>query len=243
MLSRVQFSRSGSVRNAAARTFALVFLVIASADLWAVFAGHDALRPFTKPLLMPVLAGFALVTVRRRDRSRDWLVVALLCSALGDTLLLSQSDTAFVEGTLAFALAHVAYIVCFSLTGSGAGLVRKHPWLAIPYLAGWTWATAFVAPHMGVLAFVAVPYSLLLASMALVALDLVGRIPLRGAMSVAAGAALFMSSDTNIAIARFDPTLALPHVAFAIMALYLAGQTLIVLGLASPQVLNSEPLA
>jgi uncharacterized membrane protein YhhN len=220
-------TRAGA-RTLATILVALVYAAFAVADLVAVFAGHDAWRPFTKPVLMPALIGVVLLASQRLDRVRVWLVLALLWSTAGDVLLLSRSDAAFVEGTLAFALAHVSYIACFTLAGTGMGFVRRYPWIAIPYALGWIGATAIVAPHMGALAFVAVPYSFLLTVMALVALDLIGRIPVRSAILAAAGAALFMSSDTNIAVARFVPTLAPPHVEFLIMLLYLAGQTLIV---------------
>jgi alkenylglycerophosphocholine/alkenylglycerophosphoethanolamine hydrolase len=231
----VHVARPSALRVIPALVLAIVFAALSVADLIAVFAVHDAWRPFTKPLLMPALIGVVLLTSGRFDRVRSWLVMALLWSAAGDALLLSRSDTAFVEGTLAFALAHLSYIACFTLAGSGRGLVRRYPWVAIPYALGWIAATAIVAPHMGALALVAVPYSFLLTAMALVALNLVGRIPLRPAILAAAGAALFMSSDTNIAAARFVPALAPPHAEFIIMLMYLAAQVSIAAGIVSIQ--------
>jgi uncharacterized membrane protein YhhN len=161
------------------------------------------------------------------------LVVALVFSFAGDTVLLGTSDAAFVGGTAAFALSHLAYIACFSLCGSGKGLVQQRPWLIVLYALAWGITTAILWPHLGVLAAVVVPYSLLLTTMAVFALNLVGRIELRSAIFVAAGAAIYMSSDTNIAFGRFDPALAPPHVDFLIMLTYLIAQSLIVAGIAA----------
>jgi uncharacterized membrane protein YhhN len=189
---------------------------------------------FTKPPLMLALGGAAALSWPRLDRSRSWLLAALLWSAVGDAILLSRTDAAFVAGTLAFALAHLSYIACFSLAGPGTGLVQRQPWVVLPYLAAWLGATALLASHMGALGLVAVPYSALLTTMAVVALNLAGRIPLRSAILAAFGAALFMSSDTNIAVARFDPAFAPPHAEFVIMLLYLTAQASIALAFIVP---------
>ncbi len=181
---------------------------------------------------MPLLAAAVVLGARRLDRVRAWLVAALACSTAGDALLLSPSDAAFVCGALAFALAHAAYIVCFTLAGSGRGLVRRCPWAALPYVASWIAATVFVAPHMGALAIVAVPYGALVTAMAIAALNLIGRAPPDAALPVAAGAALFLCSDSTIAIARFVPAFAPPRAEFMIMALYLGAQTLLASGIA-----------
>jgi len=160
------------------------------------------------------------------DRPRRWIVVALACSSVGDAVLLSASDTAFVFGTVAFAFAHLAFIIAFASVGGGLGFVRRKPLVAVPYVAVWGASAIVLAPHMGTLAFVALPYGFLVMLMALAALNLIGRLPLRSARLAAAGAVLFMISDGTIAEARFAPSLAPPHADLAIMALYLAAQTL-----------------
>jgi uncharacterized membrane protein YhhN len=137
-----------------------------------------------------------------------------------------------VLGTLWFAMAHACYIVAFANAGRGRGLVRRRPWVAIPYVAVWFGGTALLWPHLGALRIAIVPYSALLTAMAVCALDVTGRIVRRDALLVATGAALFVLSDSTLAFARFDPALALPHAPLLVMLTYAIAQALIVSGLA-----------
>ena len=212
--------------------FAIAYAALAVADLTAIATGHFEWRVVTKPPLMVLLAGVVVTAYPRLDRARRLLVAALLFSVAGDTVLLGTSDAAFIGGTAAFALSHLAYIASFTLAAPGKGLVQQRPWLAVLYGLAWGITTAILWPHLGALTAVVVPYSLLLTTMAAFALNLVGRIERRSAIFVAAGAAIYMSSDTNIAFGRFDPSLAPPHVDFLIMLTYLLAQSLIAAGIA-----------
>ena len=111
--------------------------------------------------------------------------------------------------------------------------MQRRPWLVLPYAGAWLAATALLWPHLGALGYAVVPYSALLTAMAVAALNLVGRIPQRGAILVAGGALFFMSSDTTLAFARFDPALAPPHASLVVMVTYLIAQSLIVSGFGS----------
>jgi uncharacterized membrane protein YhhN len=210
-----------------------VYALLAVADLALLGSGHEALRWYTKPFLMPVLAvGVVVAAHWRLDRARAALVLGLIASATGDTALLRTGDGAFVLGTLWFAMAHLCYIVAFTNAGRGRGLVRRRPWLAIPYAGVWLTGTALLWPHLGALRVAVVPYSALLTAMAVCALDLTGRIVRRDALLVAAGAAIFVLSDSTLAFERFDPALAPPHAPLLVMLTYLLAQALIVSGLA-----------
>jgi uncharacterized membrane protein YhhN len=211
----------------------IAFVLLALADLAALISGHDAWRWYTKPPLAVVLATIVAAASRGPDRARPVFILGLLFSALGDTALLGRSDAAFVTGTGCFALTHVCYIAAFVLAGDGPGLVRRRPWLGLPYAGAGLVATLLLWPHLGGLAYAVVLYSALLTAMALTALNLVGRIPQRGAILVAAGALFFMSSDTTLAFARFDPVLAPPQAPLLVMLTYLIAQALIVSGFAS----------
>ena len=213
---------------------AAAYVIFAIVDLVAVSTGHDAWRTFSKPSLMPALAAaVVLATPQRWIPARVFLVAALLLGAAADTALLGNDDGSFSVGTRLFALGHIAYIGCFRYAGrDDAGLVQRHPLLVLPYALAWLGATAILWPHYGSFVSLLVPYSLLLTGMACYALNLFGRFPQRPAIMVAAGALCFMSSDTNIAIARFAPALAVIGVQFVIMLLYVVGQALIAGGIA-----------
>src|SRR5665213_1233866 len=136
---------------------------------------------------MPVLAVGVVVAARwRLDRTQAALVVGLIASATGDTALLRSGEGAFVLGTLWFAMAHVCYIAAFANAGRGRGLVRRRPWLVLPYALVWLGGAVLLGPHLGALRIVVVAYSALLTVMAVCALDLFDRLVRRAAASAAA---------------------------------------------------------
>ena len=215
------------------KPFLVVYCVLALADLSLIASGHEALRWYTKPYLMPVLAVGVVVAARwRLDRSRAALVLGAIASATGDTALLRPGDGAFVLGTLWFAMAQACYIVAFANAARGRGAVRRRLWLVLPYAAVWIGGTVLLWPHLGALRSLIVAYSALLTTMAICALDLTGRLVRRDALLVAAGAVLFVLSDSTLAFARFDPPLAPPHAALLLMLTYVLAQAAIVTGLA-----------
>ena len=214
------------------RWAAAAFLLLAVADLTAIATGHDAWRAFTKPPLMLLLAlAFALAVRARFDRSH-WLVIGgLIFSAAGDAVLLRSGTTALALGMVCFACTHVCYIVAFASAAPGRGLVRRRPETALPYALAWLGATVVLWPHTGGLGVAVLVYSALVTAMAVAALNLIGRIPLRNAVLVAAGAVFFMSSDTTLAFTQFDRALAPPFAPLVVMLSYLVAQTMIAAGM------------
>ncbi|MEU6993773.1 lysoplasmalogenase [Streptomyces sp. NPDC046465] len=211
-------------RRPAPRLLLAAFGVAASGDLLALLVdsgpGHAAL----KPLLMPLLAAYAAALGGPRP-----LIAALLFGWGGDTLLLFDTEPAFLAGMGSFAAGHVCYLVLFrrygdiqryaaygGATGSprarGAGLVAVYA-LALASTVTLLWPdlpSDMRGPVAG--------YSLLLTAMAFGATTL-------GA-TAAAGGALFLLSDTLIATGVADwPQLPRPD--FAIMITYIAAQFLL----------------
>ncbi|MFF8912309.1 lysoplasmalogenase [Streptomyces sp. NPDC015032] len=196
------------------RPLLVAFLVACAVDLFGVLAGIPAAHLVAKPLLMPLLAGYA--AARRGPRL---LVAALLFGWGGDTLLLADSDAAFLVGMSSFAVGHVCYLWLF-------GRARS------PLLAGAGYAAVlatFVALLWnGLPADMRIPmtgYSLLLTAMAYRAGTL-GRY-------AAAGGALFLLSDALIATGIADwPQLPAPD--FWVMLTYVAAQFLLTVGALAP---------
>ncbi|MFD7865490.1 lysoplasmalogenase [Streptomyces sp. NPDC057682] len=204
-----------------ARPLLAAFLVACAADLVGVLAGVDVLHLVAKPLLMPLLAGYAFA--RRGPRL---LIAALLCGWAGDVFLLVDADPAFLVGMGAFAAGHVCYLVLF-------GRARGPLLPALVYAAV---LAGFLALLWGGLpAGLRIPmaaYSLLLTSVAYRS-GVYGRY-------AAVGGGLFLLSDALIATGiadRPEP----PAPAFWVMLTYVAAQLLLTLGILGPGARDAVP--
>src|SRR5689334_14585602 len=188
-----------------------VFVALAAADTLLAGAGRDRVRWLTKPLLMPVLMAGS-------DRgSRP----ALALGGAGDVALLGSSDAAFTAGLACFLAGHAAWI-CALRQRPGRGRLRSRPVLAAPYLAAFGALNAYLWPRTGKDRLPVLAYSTALLAMSLAALD-------SGSRRTAAGGALFLLSDTLLALEKFAG-LHLPAHEGVVMATYTTAQAL----LASP---------
>ena len=176
----------------------------------------------TKPLLMPVLAAFALVAAG--DRSKDMRLPAagMALSGLGDTALLGP-ESWFVPGMGAFAAAHACYITALAGDGAARGV---RPRVAAGYAALWAILIAVLWRRLGSLRAPVAAYSLLLVSMAVLAS---GR-----NRTAAAGGALFVVSDALIACDLAGLS-ALSRQESAVMPTYIAAQFLLAAGYLRPR--------
>jgi uncharacterized membrane protein YhhN len=192
--------------------------------------GWTALHLVTKPLAMVLAIVFV---VSRADALRApggfgfKLLAALVLCLAGDVLLMFEGF--FIPGLVSFLAAHLCYLVLFR---------QAVPWfpsgkvLAATLLAA-LGMYAFLFPHLGPMLKVAVAaYS---GVIALMAAQAIGRaLVLRDARSaaVAAGAVIFMASDTLLAINRFAQPL--PLAQFWVLGTYYAAQLLIVCNAVHP---------
>ncbi|ALU93114.1 hypothetical protein WQO_06970 [Streptomyces globisporus C-1027] len=199
-----------------ARPVLLAFLLVAAADLAGLLAGAETVHLVAKPLLTPLLAGYAALRGAPR-----LLVAALLFGWGGDVFLLADNDLAFLVGMGSFAVGHVCYLTLF---GRGEGRGRA----PAPLVTGAGYAVVLVVflvliwPDLP--ADLRIPltgYSLLLTAMA-------WRAGVFGPYA-AAGGALFLLSDALIAtgIAKWPQA---PAPDFWVMLTYIAAQTLLTLG-------------
>lgn len=95
-------------RERLVRPLFIAFLVASAVDLVGLLADVPAAHFVAKPLLMPLLAGYA--AARRGPRL---LIAALLFGWGGDTFLLADADAAFLVGMGSFAVGHVCYLWLF----------------------------------------------------------------------------------------------------------------------------------
>ncbi|MDT0491711.1 lysoplasmalogenase [Streptomyces griseus] len=218
--SRPGRSEGATARGAErfARPLLLAFLLAAAVDLAGLLAGLDTVHLVAKPLLMPLLAGYAAVRGGPR-----LLVVALLFGWGGDVFLLADNDLAFLLGMGSFALGHVCYLTLFGRDRDRDGdRARASLVTAIAYVL--VLAVFLVLIWSDLPAELRVPvagYSVLLTAMAWRA-GVLGRY-------AAAGGALFLLSDALIATGIAEwPRLPAPD--FWVMLTYIAAQLLLALG-------------
>lgn len=188
-----------------------VFATLAAADAVLAATGRDRARRYTKPLLMPTLA-------LGKDRGTQ---KALALGGLGDVALLGVGDVAFTAGLGSFLGGHVAWMRTLRGRGEG-GYLRRRPWAAAPYVAAFAGLNAYLWPRTGKDRLPVLVYSAALLGTALVALD-------TGDAKTAAGGALFLTSDTLLALEKFAGV-HLPVHEGLVMATYTSAQALLAEG-------------
>jgi uncharacterized membrane protein YhhN len=159
-------------------------------------------------LLMP-----ALMVGRDRPTQR-----ALALGGAGDVALLGSSDAAFMAGLASFLASHLAWIVVLRQR-PGGGRLRARPALAAPYVVAFAGLNIYLWKRTGSERMPVLVYSGALLAMSLAALD-------SGSSKAAAGGALFLVSDSLLALEKFAD-LHLPAHEGLVMATYTSAQALL----------------
>ncbi len=211
--------------RARARALAGLYAALGVANSVSAAKRFRAGELATKPLLMPVLAAFALAAAGDRQKDMRLPAAGMALSGLGDTALLvaENSESWFVPGMGAFAAAHACYITALARDGAARGV---RPRAAAGYAALWAVLIAVLWRKLGSLRVPVAAYSLLLVSMAVLAS---GR-----NRAAAAGGALFVASDALIACGLAGIN-AVPRQESAVMPTYVAAQFLLAAGFLRPQ--------
>ena len=188
-----------------------------------MYRRNKMLEYICKPAVMVALIGVAVFLHPTHAGRRDWFVVALVLSMLGDVFLMLPRDL-FVAGLTSFLLAHLAYVVGFRVHGGSAGAwaVAALGVLAVDAVVGRPVLAAVRRRHPDLMIPV-VAYMLVISAMVSAALAT--------AVALAvAGSFLFFASDTLIAWNRFVRSQ--PWMPLAIIVTYHLGQAGLVLSLA-----------
>jgi uncharacterized membrane protein YhhN len=194
------------------------------------------LHTVCKPVLLPLLAAFYIISCRQADRPVSVLMVlALMFSWAGDVLLMGEGELFFMLGLAAFLLAHVVYFFVYRQHQHEddeqglKGLQRIR--FAFPILLAGTGLIVILLPNLGELMFPVLLYAAVLTAMALRALFRFGRTNTLSFAWVFGGAILFMMSDSLLAVNKFIEPVTLGG--FWIMITYITAQYAIVRGIVS----------
>lgn len=174
-----------------------------------------------KPAVM-----LAIIAIAAREprpistRYRALIVIGLAWSLAGDILLMVPQDL-FVAGLLAFLVAHLCYIVAFARTGGGL----RDPVAAVAVSAIAGTMLAILWPGLGALRIPVVVYVTVIATMAWQAIARWRHLRSPDAAGAALGAALFLASDSALALRKFRGEFA--GATFVILGTYWVAQYLI----------------
>lgn len=127
------------------------------------------------------------------------ITLGLVFGCIGDFALSRPGKPAFLAGMAAFALGHAAYVVVF-WHGYGPGLSLAQSAGLTATLALVVWTVVWLAPRTGALCLPIRAYGLIIGAMAALA---VLRAPGPGTCTTQIGAALFLASDTLLALRLF----------------------------------------
>ncbi|MDQ7904487.1 lysoplasmalogenase family protein [Phytohabitans sp. ZYX-F-186] len=207
------------------RQAAVLYAAVGAVHVAGAAVHHDLVDNLTKPLLMPLLAVYAVAAhAERGGRIPRRLLLSLALAWAGDVTLQLGGTVALVVGMVFFALAYGVYAV--ELTRTGA-FRRRRRWL---YLAGYgaaaTAALAWLWPGLSErgVAWPMAGYAALMAVMASAATSWGWRVGL--------GGGLLLASDTLIGVGLAEAA-DVPGRAALVMATYLLGQALVVAGWAA----------
>ncbi|RNL82637.1 lysoplasmalogenase [Halostreptopolyspora alba] len=201
-----------------ARLVLVLFWAAAVADVLGLAMGLPLLHWVAKPLLMPLLLAYAVVSADRRKTVR-WLLFGLVLAWLADIALLPPGTVWFLGGMALFGAMQVCYIRVFVAVGAPDRMRQRWGVPAVLFTV-LVVAVAVLGPAMGWLAVPVTLYGLLLTTMASLAAGV--------RWSVAVGGSLFVLSDMLIGLelAAVDFAGREP----AVMATYTLAQFLIVTG-------------
>ena len=182
-----------------------IFLIFVVADIICLNL-YPSLRIFTKPFLIPALIVAYHHDVRPLSGPSRLFIAALVCSWLGDVLLMLESwdPVFFIGGLLAFLSAHLLYIWYFNgIKTTKKSFLKSRPVMLIGVLVYVFELIYILWPGLGSMKIPVIVYASVIGIMLAFALWQYGKIDQRAALLFIIGALLFVLSDTLLAINRF----------------------------------------
>ena len=183
---------------------AALFAAAAVSALLAIAAEWEERRHpafyLLKPLTTVLILAAALSLAPASGAGyRQWVVIALALSMLGDICLMFEGDGWFAGGLGSFLLAHVGFVVAFL---KGVSLAWPPAWTLLPLVYG-LGLCAWLLPRAGTLRIPVAVYCVVLLGMTLAAALRLQTLGGRPAVLAVAGALLFVVSDSALALRKF----------------------------------------
>jgi uncharacterized membrane protein YhhN len=222
------------------KVFLYLFILVSVGVVLAELGNADLVYLICKPAIMIMLGLHYWIMQRDQGQLSKSVVLAIIFSCAGDTLLMFQGKDGnfFMFGLGAFLVAHIFYILAYrqhqsSDTSNELQGLQKIRY-AFPILLSGTGLVVILYSRLGGMKIPVLIYAIVLTGMVLAALFRFGKTSASSFALVFGGAILFMISDSLIAINKFlEP---LPMAGIWIMVTYIAAQYLIVIGLSKHKI-------
>ena len=177
----------------------LSILVTAFGHIWAEYRGPRWLVYVCKPLTTTQILLLALLLQPAVSSTyRGFILAGLLFSLAGDIFLMLPQDR-FIHGLVSFLLAHLFYIAAF--------LWRTGPHVTPIFLGVYLVYAGIMLtrlwPHLGKMRLPVLVYLVVILVMGWQAWEQWGQLHSRSALLATLGAALFVVSDSLLALDRF----------------------------------------
>ncbi len=208
----------------------IAFTIAWLADLIGIQWQLLQLEYIFKPLLIPLLIGyFFSSTKNNKGALRNWIILALFFSWMGDILLMFQvrDEMFFLAGLSAFLLAHIFYIVYFYKLWMREN-IKRNPWILLVVVVYYATLVSWLSPYLGDKKLPVRIYGIAISFMVLLASHMLFIKNRKAGVWMMTGALLFVISDSLLAINKFYQSFELAGI--AVMITYGLAQLFIVEG-------------
>lgn len=208
----------------------VLFALTAAVSITGEYRGPRTIVYVFKPLTTILIIATALLADRAGPTERWLITIGLVFSLAGDIFLMLPEEPPrfFIPGLIVFLIAHVFYIVAFSL---GVPWMVSDAWIALPFVAFGIGCAVYFWPHLGPMKGPVVAYILVILVMGWRSAVRIGveGIPMTGAVLACVGAILFILSDLILAVNKFVRPFRVARLTN--LTAYWGGQALIALSL------------
>lgn len=182
----------------------IIFLVVLATHLLSIQQQFTLMASCTKPLLLlSLIAWFVKSTPHITGNFKHMILAALCLSLAGDVWLIFEKNNPsfFIFGLICFLAAHVFYALAFNRLRSNNAVAIKW-WLAI-FVAAFYFSLIYILfTHLGDMKIPVLIYGAVISTMLFIAIHFFFA-KKSGSFFIAAGALLFITSDSLLAINKF----------------------------------------
>jgi uncharacterized membrane protein YhhN len=208
----------------------ILFFAALGVNLAGIVLQNEQLQNFSKPELIPFLAGYFLDQTNGIAGSiKKNILAALFFSWAGDVLLMfvPKDEIFFLLGVSAFLIAHIFYIAFFHHVRIKEK-VKGNPWLMVIVVVYYGTLIAFLSPHLANMKWPVRVYGIVISFMFMLAMHMLGIKNKTAGKWMMMGALLFVISDSVLAINKFYQSFELADI--VIILTYVLAQLFIVQG-------------